>query len=218
VLVQPGESVISLSLDTPSSDVTVTKGTTSQFTVTGTGNFACAQGCEEAPATTTITSVNVVENSLLGGTPADTDMVLERGDQLSIVVNATAMFMVDAISINAGGFGNPYGPDEGTYTDPTSGQTFRLGALIGRIGTGPYFLVGTTFDGTVSDDGDLRLVIWNTYDSGNAGSIIATISVQPKPTCPTSILFVNIRSDLFSLPRSSTYCCDYQCRRTDSNS
>lgn len=49
--------------------------------------------------------------------------------------------------------------------------TFNRGSLIGQIGTGDYFLVGTSFSGTATASGQLKLLMWDDSYSDNSGGI-----------------------------------------------
>lgn len=61
------------------------------------------------------------------------------------------------------------------------GLTALYGSLVGRIGTGAFFLVGTMFEETVTETGELFLYAWDSNDFDNSGSIEVTISAVPLP-------------------------------------
>ena len=58
-------------------------------------------------------------------------------------------------------------------------ETFRYGALVGRIDGGDWFLLGTSFDAVVSATGRLFLAYWDSNAGDNFGSVTALISVNP---------------------------------------
>lgn len=47
----------------------------------------------------------------------------------------------------------------------------RLGALVGKIGTGRLFLIGDIYSEHVSVSGELRLGFWDNYCDDNAGEV-----------------------------------------------
>lgn len=67
----------------------------------------------------------------------------------------------------------------GTYTQ--GGLTARYGTLVGRIGTGAFFVVGTVFEATAAEAGELFLYAWDSNDGDNTGAITVTISAVPLP-------------------------------------
>lgn len=70
------------------------------------------------------------------------------------------------------------------YTDPISGQTFLFGSLVGRIGTGDFFLIGTDFVGAANATGQLFLIAWDSNRGDNSEfiqAIVTTSTVVPLP-------------------------------------
>ena len=59
--------------------------------------------------------------------------------------------------------------------------TANYGTLVGRIGTGDFFVVGTLFEKTVTETGELFLYAWDSNDFDNSDSIQVTISAVPLP-------------------------------------
>ena len=55
------------------------------------------------------------------------------------------------------------------------------GTLVGRIGNGDYFVIGSNFSGTASSAGALTLYNWDSNDGDNSGSIAAKVSLVPLP-------------------------------------
>jgi|GEM_PF-4382097 len=126
--------------------------------------------------------VQALENSLTGGLPLATGVTLTAGDHLVISAanDDTWSAGADDRTSNADGLGptNPFGGNYGNYTDPVSSQSFLYGALVGQIGTGPYFLVGTNFDDNVSQSGELKLLYWDSNNADNSGSVTVSIGVN----------------------------------------
>lgn len=58
---------------------------------------------------------------------------------------------------------------------------FPFGMLVGRIGTGDFFGIGTSFNGTANASGTLDLFYWDGFSADNAGSVLATVSAIPEP-------------------------------------
>ncbi len=75
--------------------------------------------------------------------------------------------------------GTLIGQDFGLFT--TSDGSFAYGELVGRIGTGAYFAIGTDFSGTANASGVLNLFYWDSYTPDNSGSIVANVTTVPEP-------------------------------------
>lgn len=56
-----------------------------------------------------------------------------------------------------------------------------FGALVGQIGSGSYFLVGTNYSGTASTAGTLKLFYWDSANVDNVGSVLASVNVSAVP-------------------------------------
>lgn len=117
-------------------------------------------------------------NSLNDGTPLATSIVLEDGDIL--VVNQVDPEDTWIAGAGATREGDADGlPAHGDYFDPTSGQTFPFGSLVGKIGEdGEWFLIGTSFDEEVDESGELFLVYWDSNNHDNSDSITFDIAVE----------------------------------------
>ena len=75
--------------------------------------------------------------------------------------------------------GTLIGQDFGLFS--TADGSFAYGELVGRIGTGPYFAVGTNFTGTAASAGELDLFYWDSNAGDNVGSIIADVTTVAEP-------------------------------------
>ncbi len=75
--------------------------------------------------------------------------------------------------------GTQIGQDFGTFTSGSS--TFAFGELVGSIDGGPYFAVGTNYEGSTATGGTLSLIYWDSYYGDNFGSIAATVTAVPEP-------------------------------------
>jgi hypothetical protein len=82
--------------------------------------------------------------------------------------------------------GTQIGQDFGLLT--TSDGSFHYGELVGRIGSGAYFAIGTNFSGTANASGVLDLFYWDSYTPDNSGSIVADVTAVPEPGSVALIL------------------------------
>lgn len=131
---------------------------------------------------------DVLSTQVATGSALDTGIVLSVGDEFSISAAVDDYWSLGAglnRSINADGDSEGTGaPVFGSYTDSASGQSFIFGQLIGRIGTGDYFLIGTDFMGTADTAGTLFLGSWDSGIRDNSGSILATVVYQNTAAVP----------------------------------
>jgi hypothetical protein len=61
------------------------------------------------------------------------------------------------------------------------GQTLVMSSLVGKIGDGDFFQLGTVFDGFANAAGVLRLYVWERHAKDNAGDIRVTVQTAPVP-------------------------------------
>lgn len=74
------------------------------------------------------------------------------------------------------------GLDTTCYGPYTQGNlTARYGTLVGRIGTGDFFVVGSLFEAVVTEAGQLYLFNWDSDANDNSGAITVAISAVPLP-------------------------------------
>lgn len=78
-----------------------------------------------------------------------------------------------------GGFHN-----YGAYTD--DGLTASFGTLVGMIGSGPVFAIGSSFSDFAENSGELRLFMWDSNFEDNSGSISASITVPAPVPLPAA--------------------------------
>ncbi len=136
--------------------------------------------------------ISAYEHSLKND-PLNTHISLNAGDTLSIHVDPGDMWSAGnnhpmSRKSNADGLGNPLGGNYGLYS--SGGSTFHFGSLIGRIGSGDYFFVGSGFNQKIETSGELTLLYWDNNYRDNRGSISADISVNnPVPISSTLLLF-----------------------------
>ncbi len=107
--------------------------------------------------------VDAYLNSSSGGTPA------------TISLTAGETFTVTA--------GQPAGTKIGQAFIPPwtqGGLTAPYGALVGEIGLGPFFLIGTSFTGFSPSNDTLKLFYWDSNFEDNSGSITAFVTAVPE--------------------------------------
>ena len=132
------------------------------------------------------------------------------GESFSVTVAADDLWSAGGLPrfSNADGLtGNLYataGDDSGGITPGTLiGQDwgyyggFHYGELVGQIGSGPVFAVGTDFYGTANATGELKLFYWDSTYGDNFGSITATVAVPE----PANIALVGLALGAFALAR-----------------
>jgi len=139
------------------------------------------------PTTANAIPFNVLSTEVAGiASGLNTGINLNFGDSFTVTA-ATDDFWVlgppPNREINADGNSSSTGnPEFGLLTQ--LGQSFFFGALVGQIGGGDFFLIGTNFNGTANAAGVLSLFNWDSNNFDNSGSIVANvngISVVPLP-------------------------------------
>ena len=130
-----------------------------------------------AQAATTSYTVFAKQNSLAwqtnDATPLDTGLVFAAGDQLTVAASGTW----------DGGCGVAFGPTGSLganfacgapLVDTTTGLYYF--SLIGRIGSGSWFTLGSAFSGTAATSGHLFLAFDDSDSSNNGGSVAALVT------------------------------------------
>ena len=124
-------------------------------------------------------------NSSSGGVAVDTGLDLTIGDRLVSLVDPLDCWSAGAANriSNANGLDGlspaPCQPTGDYGFHSQDGETFRFGALVGRIDAGDWFLLGTNFDAVISASGRLFLAYWDSNSGDNFGFVTALISVNP---------------------------------------
>ena len=127
------------------------------------------------------------------GAGLDTGIALTAGESFAVTVAADDLWSAGALPrwSNADGLTGTLlatGTDEsGQAAGTLIGQNFGLidgfafGELVGQIGDGAFFAVGTNFSGAANASGVLKLFYWDTFTADNSGSVLANIAVVPEP-------------------------------------
>jgi len=76
--------------------------------------------------------------------------------------------------------GNAGGMTQARFYDQFGGN-FNHGTLVGRIGQGAFFAIGTLFNGVAQNAGVLQLFAWDINSADNSGFITANIEVAAVP-------------------------------------
>ena len=143
----------------------------------------------------TVVDVDAVADSWNSGAGAglDTGVALTAGQTFTVTAGVDDLWSAGPLPrwSNADGLkGDLFatGSDESGQAPGTLiGQDFGLlgafhyGELVGQIGGGAFFAVGTSFAGAADASGDLKLFYWDTFTGDNSGSVSATVSVVPEP-------------------------------------
>ncbi len=129
-----------------------------------------------AAADTLVTTVDAKNNSIAGGIAGADSFILIANSTFS--VTATGTWQNDP---NASYLSDANGHADSTYT--YDGATFDIGSLVGQIGNGAYFLIGTSLvDASTGAGGQLKLFYWDSDAYNNLGHVEATVSAVPEPT------------------------------------
>jgi len=136
-------------------------------------------------------------NSSTGGAGALTGISLTFGQAFTVSAELTDLWNAGPLPrwSNADGLIAPLlatgSDDSGQLAGTPIGSIFSLhtqggftapyGSLVGRIGSGDFFLVGTNFSDTANASGQLALYYWDSNNNDNTGSIAATISASAVP-------------------------------------
>lgn len=150
--------------------------------------------CGLAAAATATGVVDARGNSLVGGTAFDTGVFLSAGESFSVTANAADLW-------------NNSGTDS-TYVSNADGHSFQsgeigglvdaIGSLIGEIGNGPLFHVGTNFSGLAGAQGELKLFYFDSDADNNTGSVRVAVSAIPEPA---NIALMGLALGAFALSR-----------------
>ena len=132
-----------------------------------------------AAASTHAGIVDAAGNSLVGGTAFDTGVFLATGESFSVTANPSDLW-------------------DNSWTDPTylsnadghafqmgsiDGLTDAVGSLVGEIGNGPLFNVGTSdLNAIAASAGELKLFYFDSDAYNNTGAVHIDVSAVPEPT------------------------------------
>lgn len=154
-------------------------------------------GFATSPARAVTVDVYAEANSSSGGTGALTGVFLTFGQAFTVSAGVTDLWNAGALPrwSNADGLiaslfatgtddsGESFGTQIGSVfpLHAQNGLSAPYGSLVGRIGAGAFFLVGTSFSGAANASGQLSLYYWDSNSGDNSGSIAATITAAAVP-------------------------------------
>ncbi|MEH2534324.1 hypothetical protein V1277_006379 [Bradyrhizobium sp. AZCC 1588] len=162
--------------------------------------LACAMFAGLAGASTSAQAV-VVEafaNSSSGGVGSSTGFFLTIGQAFTVNVDINDLWNAGPLPrwSNADGLtgnrfatgtdesgevaGTQIGADFGIWTQ--GGLSAAYGTLVGKIGSGDFFEIGTSFAGMANANGELKLYYWDSNNFDNTQFVTANISAVPEPS------------------------------------
>lgn len=117
-------------------------------------------------------------NSLGGGTALETGVFLTAGESFSVRANAADLWdnswTDPAYLSNADG----HPALQSAWID---GLHDGFASLVGEIGNGPLFHVGTSLDATATGTGELKFFFFDTDAYNNTGAVHVEVSAVPEP-------------------------------------
>lgn len=135
-------------------------------------------------ANATLVSVDALENSVSGGTAANTGVSLFQNQTFTVTVDPTSIWNFGYgwswTDTNADG-STDANVKFSTLNPDGSDFTAQIGALVGQIGDGDFFTVGTNFSGQAGNDGTLNLFYWDSDAFNNSGTVVADVNAVPEP-------------------------------------
>lgn len=153
--------------------------------------FVASMAAQAAPFV-----VDAVSNSTSGGTGASTISLL-AGQTFTVTAGVNDLWNAGDLPrwSNADGLTGPRfatGTDEsgqaagvqistnfGLYSQ--GGLSAAYGTLVGQIGGGNFFAIGTNYTGVAAASGTLKLFYFDSNNSDNSGSITANVTAVPEP-------------------------------------
>ena len=150
-----------------------------------------------AAASTTTVAVDAMINSVEGGSAEVTGVFLAAGQTFTAVVESgpgsNTLWKNDPAPFYT------TTADGGSFGDWTEGDsTFAIGSLVGKIGSGDYFKVGSDFSGQANATGVLELFYWDSDAWNNSGALKVDVTAVPEPT---NIALMGLALGAFALSR-----------------
>lgn len=170
------------------------KSILTKFALAATVAIAAPVAAEAA-----VFTVDAFANSSSGGVGKST-ISLSAGQAFSVTVNPNDLWNAGALPrwSNANGITGPdliaTGSDESGQPAGTvigsnifglwsqGGLVAPYGTLVGRIGGGNFFAIGTNFSGVAASSGTLNLFYFDSNKGDNSEFITANVSAVPEPT------------------------------------
>jgi hypothetical protein len=143
--------------------------------------LAFAAAASAGPTAVTVEALNHTTTA-----PLNTGIIVGLGDSLAITASVSDTWILGndvpySRECNADGLS--------AYPDYSYGGLDALyGTLVGRIDNGAFFVVGTSFSGTMTEAGELKLLCWDSIYTDNTDSIQAEITRTPVVPVPGALL------------------------------
>lgn len=138
-------------------------------------------------------------DNILNGDPGlATGILLELGDVFSAEVTNIAdtwnfCSPSSTCTVNADGI-RSNGTTHGVYTDASFSANY--GALVGRIGLGDFFAIGTAgFSGAANAIGELKLYHWD-HNNNNSGTINVNVTTSYDVPEPSSFMLMILAASI----------------------
>ena len=139
-------------------------------------------------------NINVTTH-VVQGTPLGTGLFFNNGDSFTASADIDDVWRAgndDPFPRESNADGLTGLPPHGghNYGTPTGdGFTTYFGTLVGRLGAGNYFVIGTSYSSgplVLSGPTQLELFYWDTYTPDNSGFV--TVDIRPVPEPATLLL------------------------------
>lgn len=147
--------------------------------------------CQAAGVDKASVAVYARANSTSGGQGKDTGINVAKKDVLIVNVDPNDDWSAGpeepcTRTSNADGLTKCYGAHS------MSNLSANFGSLVGRIGDGPFFLIGTSYENEVMVSGRLLLYFWDSDNDNNSGFITANLVVKRRSTITAKLAFLQI--------------------------
>jgi len=149
--------------------------------------------------------VDAFANSSGGGVGYDTGIVLTLGEAYTVTADVLDTWSLGANDPGCTRESNADGLTAcfGNYSQ--GGLSAPYGTLVGQIGTGDFFVIGSDFSGLATADGTLSLYLFDSNQGDNSGSILATITAPAVVPLPAAgLLLLGGLAGLGALRRRKT--------------
>ena len=146
-----------------------------------TACVACLPGAAFAASLSFVVSAEFASYSDGTGSGLNTGTAFDAGDAFQISADETDTWTLGlSSSSEPTRTGNADGLT-GFSNYVTSDLSALFGTLVGRIGDGNFFSIGTSFDGTAANAGVLSLFAWDSNSEDNSGDIRVTVTTPDGP-------------------------------------
>ncbi len=141
----------------------------------------------QAATTTHSVTVNAHDHSVpVSGSGFDSGITVTAGQTLTATASTDACWAAgdSPHTSDANGLGACTSTtcanscDTGFGKHSAGGDSFYYGTLVGKVGDGDWFAIGTDFSGEMIDSGTLYMGYWDSNNGDNSGEIPVTITLS----------------------------------------